>query len=572
MTIPVNMMIPHPRREPRGRPPFRSIPLLTLSLFLLAWTSVFAQLEEPTGSDTTRASGEDGALKVEVGRAVRPIRSTFGASPPNTISPTSKWADLYSSGGAVMIPSTLGATVGGAQDIGYARKLIEEGRVPSFIDFSPEGLYSEHDIPTPAADCDETLCLSLGYGFAPAADTKKPALFVQLGMTSGIRPDEFHRPPLQLALVVDVSGSMDDGKLEAVRQALRKLAARLNAHDVVSIVAFDEEAEIALPPVSAEHMEDILAAIDGLAAGGGTNIELGLTNGFRLIDSLPSRPGHQKRVMLFTDARPNIGRSDSGSFAALTQAYADRKIGLTVFGVGLDFGQQLIYHISQLRGGNFFFLESPEKIAHVFDDEFDFLVTPIVYDLDVRVATPKGLKLTAVYGLPSWKPDDRDAELHIPTVFFSSNRGAIVLRYERDEDVPFTVASGATIADGSISYTDVDGTSVRNAVQLKHRDKATLKPGMQFYTHDGMRTAVALTNLFFGLRDACLAYTKGEREEALDAIARATALVRLENLTLSDEGLANEVAMLEQLKTNIEASETAPDAFKTLGAKGKGGR
>ena len=82
------------------------------------------------------------------------------------------------------------------------------------------------------------------------------------------------------------------------------------------------------------------------------------------------------------------------------------EFGLSVFGVGLNFGNELVYHISKLRGGNFFFLESPEKIAKVFDTEFDYLVTPLVYDLKVRIETPKGLKLKAVYGLPTWKPGD----------------------------------------------------------------------------------------------------------------------------------------------------------------------
>ncbi|MBK8912900.1 MAG: hypothetical protein IPM61_16495 [Chlorobi bacterium] len=80
-----------------------------------------------------------------------------------------------------MMSGALGATIGGAKDIGYARRLIEQGHVPNFIDFSPEGLYSEHDIPTPSGECNAKLCLSLGYGFAPAADDRTNALFLHLG-------------------------------------------------------------------------------------------------------------------------------------------------------------------------------------------------------------------------------------------------------------------------------------------------------------------------------------------------------------------------------------------------------
>jgi Ca-activated chloride channel family protein len=274
--------------------------------------------------------------------------------------------------------------------------------------------------------------------------------------------------------------------------------------------------------------------------------------GFEGLAALPARPGVSKRVMLFTDAVPNVGATDSAGFRALTARYAARNIGLTAFGVGVDFGQELIYHISQLRGGNFFYLESPEKIAKVFDTEFDYLVTPLAYDLDVRIATPAGLKLAAVYGLPSWKPGSGDATLHIPTVFLSSNRGAIVLRYERDDASAPTLDNGDAIAEGTISFTDPDGTPHARQTTLRHGGRARLEPGTQFYTHDGMRMAVALTNVYFGLRDACTLLSEGKRDAALAVLRRARGIATLENLALADEGLAAEVQLLDRLEENID--------------------
>jgi Ca-activated chloride channel family protein len=446
---------------------------------------------------------------------------------------------------------TLGATVGGAQDIGYTRQLIESGRVPQFLDFSPEGLYSEHDIPTPSADCDAKLCLSLGYGYAPTVDDHSNALFVHLGMSSGIRPDEFKRQPLQLALVIDKSGSMQGASMDAVKHALRSLLDRLTPDDELALVEFNNSATLLLPPTRITARDSILAAIDALHAYGGTNIEAGLQMGFAELAKLPAREGVSKRLMLFTDAMPNVGRTDSAGFRTLTQRYADQGIGMSAFGVGVNFGQELVYHISKLRGGNFFFLETPEKIAKVFEQEFDYLVTPLVYDLKVRIETPQGLKLKAVYGLPTWKPGSRDAELEIPTVFLSSNRGAIVLRYERDGDGPLALAGGSLIATGSLSYTDVDGSD--HSQQTVLRSSSSLQPGTQFYTHEGMRMAVALTNIFFGLRDACLLVTQGKKDSALDVIKQAKAVASLENLYLTDRELSKEIRLLDRLAENIRS-------------------
>ncbi len=306
----------------RGTTPSRiALTLSFLAMLLLGASSLLAQVSESNierQDDSTLVP----ALKTEEIR----VQGSGMAQP--TIKANIATAPQMSA------PATLGATVGGAQDIGYTRQLIDAGRVPNFIDFSPEGLYSEHDIPTPESDCDQKLCLSLGYGFAPAADTKQPALFVHLGMTSGIRPEDFKRPPLQLALVIDQSGSMKGDKMASVQEALRTLLTKLTPDDVLTIVTFTNRAHVLLPPTKVEEHRSILQAINQLKADGSTNIEEGLAVGFAELAKLESAPGYQKRLMLFTDARPNVGRTDSTSFQAITQKYAQQGIGLTAFGVG----------------------------------------------------------------------------------------------------------------------------------------------------------------------------------------------------------------------------------------------
>lgn len=548
------------RREITGRVPAgfagRILSLLIAGMMIAAPATLSAQSDSTRRDTASRPLIKEDVLQIRGGR----VNGGAYAMPPGG-----------PAGGGLMAapPSVLGATVGGAQDIGYARQLIAQGKVPTFIDFPAEGLYSEHDIPTPETDCDDKLCLSLGYGFAPAADTRKPALFVHLGMASGVRPEEFRRPSLQLALVIDRSGSMSDAGMPALKQAIGSLLEKLTPEDILTIVTFNDSATLLLPPTPAREKEKILELVEGLQAQGGTNIEAGLQMGFDRLDGLTLPDGYQKRLMLFTDARPNAGRTDSGSFRALTERYAAKGIGLTAFGVGLDFGQEMMYHISKLRGGNFFFLETPEKIATVFETEFDYLVTPVVYDLDVTIRTPDGLKLTAVYGLPTWKPGDRDAGLHIPTVFFSSNRGAIVLRYEREDDAPLSFNKGDLLADGTLSYAEPDGSRTTNTAALRHKGKMRLSPGMQYYTHEGMRTAVALTNVYLGMRDGCLLYTQGKKEEAMEAIRTARTLVDLENLTLLNAGLGRETDLLEKLSKNIEESEPVADKYRGDPEKGR---
>jgi Ca-activated chloride channel family protein len=446
----------------------------------------------------------------------------------------------------------LGATVGGAKDIGYARQIINSGGVPEPAWIVAEGLYSEHDILTPVGDCADRLCLAFGYGYAPAIDSNREALFVHLGMTSTITKETFKRPHLQLALVIDRSGSMTGEKFDGVKESLRRLVRKLDEQDEVVLVQFDDGAQKVFGPKRITSQQELLGAINGLEIGGGTNIEAGMNIGYSELEQLPVRSGTEKRLMLFTDAQPNVGATGPGAFGGMTQHYADMGIGLSAFGIGIDFGQDLIYHITKLRGGNFFFLGSKEAIRSIFDTEFDYLVTPLAYDLKLHVATPAGMKLVAVYGLPTWQPGSKDADLEIPTVFLSSKHGAIVLRYERETGAELRIEQGNTLADGSLNYTNLDQTPHTHHVLLQHSAPSPLAPGVRYFTHNGTRLAVALTNVYLGLRLGSQFHHEGKKQEALDIIERAIAEARAENTVLNDSGLAMEIDLLKKLRVNCE--------------------
>ena len=456
--------------------------------------------------------------------------------------------------GGCGVPGPLGATVGGAQDIGYARRIIEAGGVPDSSFIVAEGLFSEHDIPTPAGDCTDSLCLALGYGYTPMIDDEKEALLIHLGMTSTVQPKDFHRQNLQLALVVDHSGSMSGESMESVKKALRTLATKLGEQDEVILIQFDENAEVMMGATRMGNPDQFLHNVDRLEPDGGTNIEAGIQLGYEQLAKLAGRAGVAKRLMLFTDARPNIGATDEGSFQAITQKYADQGIGLSAFGVGIDFGQELIYHISQLRGGNFFYLGTQERIATVFDSEFDYLVTPIAYDLRIAVKTPQGARLRQVYGLPTWKPGDPDAVLNIPTVFLSSNRGAIILRYESQMlETGLEFEQGESLGTGTMEYTTASNVKKSQQVLLSNSTGNALTQGRQYFTHDGTRLGAALTNTYLGLRLACALFAEGKKAEAVGILDRAIATVQQENSILNNEGLRTELALMEKLRENIKA-------------------
>lgn len=445
----------------------------------------------------------------------------------------------------------LGATVGGAQDIGHARNLIEAGGVPSAEYIVAEGLFAEHDIAPPEEECNDPLCLSLGYAYATVVDDESYDLFLHLGLTTSITRETFARPDLDLALVIDRSGSMRGGSMDAVKEALHSLVPKLTSGDNVTLIQFDNEVDVvmSLRRMDGEGKEELRDAIECLTPDGGTDIESGITKGYERLKEVTASEGRSRRVMLFTDARPNVGRTGPDSFREITSAYAEQGIGLTAFGVGIDFGQELLYHISRLRGGNFFFLRNQERIREVFNEEFDLLVTPIVHDLKVTIPNPPGATIKEIYGLPDQAPDATEVTLEIPTVFFSSNRGAIILRYSY-ESGEYAVETGERVGGGRISYTKVDQTAVDREKSVIHT-AASVAPDENYFSGEGTRLGVALTNVYLGLHEACLLYQLNSVTEALEVLDRAITTATTENLELMNDGLAEEIELMKKLRENI---------------------
>lgn len=446
-----------------------------------------------------------------------------------------------------------GATAGGAQDNGLGQAQINQGQVPKPAAMTVEGLLNQYDLPLESLPCTKVLCIDAGYGIVPVLTEEKASVFVQIGFSSGIDETTFKRSPLNLSVVVDRSGSMFGAKLDSVKVALSRLIDQLGEADRLSIVLFDDQVDVLVEPTMVTNKAALKSAVGRIAARNATDMASGLRKGSDFVKAYAGQPGISDRVMVFTDAQTNTGDTDQTSFIQIATSNAAQNIGMTLFGVGTDLNQELVLAISEIRGGNYFFLQSAAKISTVFDQDFDFLVTPLAYDLHLSLMPATGFVITAVYGLPSWRTGSTTVDLVIPTVFLSRNHGAVVVRL--DPSARKWPDGASPLASLSLAYTSAsEGVTVTDALEASYSDSAPLTDSTIFYSQRAVRKSVALVNEAIAEIQATQIYWNhtSSISTAVTLLERVRTNLLSESTQLEDADLATEAANVYKLENNIQ--------------------
>ncbi len=468
----------------------------------------------------------------------------------------------------------VGATTGGQQDIAAARAAIEAGDIPDPESITVEGFMSEHAIEIETPPDAGILYTNVTAAWHHDFDAYTPHATLVIGFGTTIDMDTFARPPLNLCLVIDKSGSMDDvieerseaTKLDAVKIAIDRMLAQLTGDDLVSIVTFTDRGRLVLDGVPGDDIASIKTALSGITASGRTNLAAGMRRGYRTVNSHRS-DARSDRLLVFTDAELR-SRQESAvrDFISAMEEYAEAEIGATLFGVGTNFGHEVAYDIAQVRGGNYFFLSDYDRIVSVFDEEFDFLVTPIAYDVALEVNVPFSFDVVEVHGIETEEPYLNVAELTIPTVFFSSRAGggAIMMRMRAGAMVDFDLEN--TLAEVSLSYETPEGlTKTQEPVSAVLPSGLDSTGEVDYFQDDAARRAVLLLNTAIVLHKTCedayayygWYYSGGDYGRAVDRLTEF--LPYFDELAegLEDQAsstsrkLSDERALLAQLLENL---------------------
>lgn len=449
--------------------------------------------------------------------------------------------------------------VGGGQDFAAFRHALDQGLIPSADSIDATGFFAEHYTALPAPTCGQRFCLHGMLSVTPNLVHNGTTTLLQLAMNSPIDPQTVPKPPLELVVVVDRSGSMASAdKLTYAKQGLKLLVDELGPADSLTLIAFDDSVDRLYGPAAVVDRAAIKGIIDELEPRGSTNIYAALEQAYEEV--LHSSDSHQRRVIFLTDGLPTVGTTNGDAIARMSAGYNERHVQLTTIGVGLDAGLPLMRRLAEQGGGNFYFLENPKAATEVFTEELRFFVAPIAYDLDLSFDTGRAYGVGGLYGTSLWQRTATGGKVHIPSVFLVSRtstepggpdgtggrRGggsAIIAELKPDAlgDGP-----GHRVSTAHLRYRLPGATNFESQdVEIFYGDRPGQCSAGGYASHVEIDKNAVIMSFFVALREATV-LASSNRSAARTLLTGFRERIALRLADVTDEDLQDDLSILDQ--------------------------
>jgi Ca-activated chloride channel family protein len=228
------------------------------------------------------------------------------------------------------------------------------------------------------------------------------------------------RTPLNLAVVLDKSGSMTGAKLEKTKQAAMLLVDRLAPNDIFSLVIFSDQAQVLVPAQKVEDKEALKEKIESIEAGGSTALHAGVKMGADQIQAFFSSK-RINRVILLSDGLANVGPSTPHQLRRLGSDLAERGVSVTTIGVGDDYNEDLMAGLAEASDANYYYVKDTETLPEIFAKELGEMLAVAARDVRIEIICPDGVKPLGFIGRAE-KFEDQKATVNLSQFTTGQNR------------------------------------------------------------------------------------------------------------------------------------------------------
>lgn len=288
--------------------------------------------------------------------------------------------------------------------------------------------------------------------------------YIQIAI-EGFAPPRGDRPPVNLALVIDRSGSMRGDRLDKAKEAALMVVDHLGPSDILSVVTYDSDVEVLVPPAPLRDPETVRRRIMAISDRGSTALFAGVATGIESVRRHLSK-NRVNRVILLSDGIANVGPSSPGELAQLGVRAGSLGVPITTIGLGLGYNEDLMTQLALASDGNHAFAESAGDLHAIFTNELGDVLSVVAQDIIIEIELEPGIRPIRGLGRPVAIRGNK-ASLKLNNVYGKQKKNVLL-----EVEVPASRAgSQRKLADVGVRY--------RNLITKKVK-KVSARPTVRF--------------------------------------------------------------------------------------------
>ena len=201
---------------------------------------------------------------------------------------------------------------------------------------------------------------------------------------------------INLALVLDTSGSMHGEPLQTAKQTALAIAELLSEEDVLTVVTFDSFTEVVLQKVTMSDEGKDLARrqISGIQTRGMTNLSGGWFEGAKqLSEVMEEDEEYVHHLILLSDGRANEGLLDVDKLCEHVSEMRELGMSTSCVGFSDNYEMRWLEKMAEAGGGRLHDAEHPQEIAEVLMGELGEVRQTVLEDVRVSLSGPEGVRV-----------------------------------------------------------------------------------------------------------------------------------------------------------------------------------
>jgi Ca-activated chloride channel homolog len=309
-------------------------------------------------------------------------------------------------------------------------------------------------IAAPAAGANQSITLDARLAQPVMKDgvAQKNYLRVAVG---GCRPQPAqNRTPVNVAIVIDRSGSMQGPRIAQAREAAIMAAYRLGPDDVASVVVFDQRVDVVVPAQQVVDHGLFRHRIQQIAAGGSTAIYDGVLKGRDEV--LKFRDARRlNRIVLLSDGQANVGPSRPDDFARLGAALLAQGVSISTIGLGLGYNEDLMLQLARAGDGNHAFASEPADLIQIFNREFNDVLASCAQTVSIDIELRPGVRAVKALSRDGTINGSK-AQFRLNQVYASTEH-YVLLEVEVDRELAVAGTAEQELGTVKVDYTQAEG-------------------------------------------------------------------------------------------------------------------